>query len=60
MTTYTYREAVAFANAAGRDAANRSAQRNGRKVWNEIDLEAAQEASDAVLARLGFGHLVEE
>jgi hypothetical protein len=57
--TYTYRDAVKLANAAGRDAGNRSAQRHNRKAWNEDDQQAAHEACDAVLVRLGFGHLVE-
>jgi hypothetical protein len=59
-TTYTYRQAVQFANSAGRDAGNRSAQRNGRKAWNEEDRDAAQQTCDAVLIRLGFGHLISD
>jgi len=57
--TISYRDAVKIANAAGRDAANRSASHAGRKAWNETDRDAAQETSDAVLIRYGFGHLVE-
>ena len=54
----TYRDAVKIANAAGRDAGNRSAARDGRRAWNETDRDAALEACNAVLVRLGFGHLV--
>jgi len=59
-TTYTFREVVKIANAAGMDAGNRSAKRNNRKAWNEADRDAAIEANNAVMFRMGFGHLIEE
>lgn len=57
---HSYAAAVRIANAAGRDEANRSAARAGRKSWNDDDLQAARETCDAVLIRLGFGHLIED
>lgn len=60
MTTWTYIDAVRVANAAGRDAGNRSCERGGRCLWSEEDRDAARQACNAVLTRLGFGHLVED
>jgi len=57
--TITYADAVKLANTAGRDAGNRSAERSGRKTWNESDRDIAQQTCDAMLIRFGFGHLVE-
>ena len=58
VSTDCPRQALKFASAAGTDAGNRNAKRNGRNAWNADDLEAACEASDAVLRSLGFHWLV--
>ena len=56
MQFNTFGEAARVANAAGRDAGNRSIHTAGRTLWNEDDREAACQTSDAVMDALGFGH----
>ena len=54
MKSPTYPEALALANAAGRDAANRAARKAGRARWSLADLHLAADTCRAVLAACGF------
>lgn len=54
IASQSERDMLRIANAAGRDAGNRSMRRAGRSAWNEDDWNAAHDVARSVLAAMGF------
>jgi len=54
MTAKTFPEAMKLARSAGQDAGDRNARKHNRTAWSEDDWDVACEATNKVLAALGF------